>query len=317
MTAPENPKSEIRDPKEIRRATVEHADRGHLQRVQVIGAPTPHPGPLPVEGRGGRAGRLWTDPGQSRVGAAGMETRCQNAAVRLRRFRSPRRDSLSPQRGEGWGEGCEIPQVRASTEFCNRHSRFGSRISSSIQPDGSPLAGLCRETAPDLNVGAALLLSLSLYLAMPALGAEADRAVSGSETNPLDYTIIVTGEELLRGAYPDGHTCFITRTLHLLGCHCVGSMTVDDEAEDLKQALRFANGRVRLILVTGGLGPTVNDLTRDALAQFTGIPLREHPDVLADIEAKTRTALETGEILSVRKEEEVPDVELATEEMFS
>ncbi|MFZ2642499.1 MAG: hypothetical protein WA117_16000, partial [Verrucomicrobiia bacterium] len=40
---------------------------------------------------------------------------------------------------------------------------------------------------------------------------------------PLDYRIVITGEELLRGVFPDAHTAFVTRTLHALGCHCVGS----------------------------------------------------------------------------------------------
>jgi len=44
--------------------------------------------------------------------------------------------------------------------------------------------------------------------------------------------------------------------------------------------------------------------------------LKEHPDMLAEIEAKTRAALETGEILSVRKEEEAPEVEPVTEEIL-
>lgn len=101
--------------------------------------------------------------------------------------------------------------------------------------------------------------------------------------------IVVTGEELLRGAYPDGHTAFITRTLHLMGCHCLGSMTVDDRADDLKEALAFATQRVKLVIVTGGLGPTVNDVTRGALADFTGIEIREHPEVLADLERRFNT----------------------------
>ncbi len=44
--------------------------------------------------------------------------------------------------------------------------------------------------------------------------------------------------------------------------------------------------------------------------------LKEHPEMLAEIEAKTRIALETGEILSIRKEEETPEVEPVTEDMF-
>ncbi len=94
------------------------------------------------------------------------------------------------------------------------------------------------------------------------------------------YMVVVTGGELLSGVYADGHTYFLTRTLHPLGLHCVGSMSVDDKRVDLKEALRFATGRAPLIIVTGGLGPTDNDITREAISEFTGVPLREHPDLL-------------------------------------
>ena len=96
------------------------------------------------------------------------------------------------------------------------------------------------------------LLGWFLLFAGAGLGAEPARAPSASETNALDYMIVVTGEELLRGAYPDAHTCFLTRALHMLGCHCVGSLTVDDRAEDIREAVRFATNKVRLVIVTGG-----------------------------------------------------------------
>ena len=130
------------------------------------------------------------------------------------------------------------------------------------------------------------LLGWFLLFAGAGLGAEPARAPSASETNALDYMIVVTGEELLRGAYPDAHTCFLTRALHMLGCHCVGSLTVDDRAEDIREAVRFATNKVRLVIVTGGLGPTVNDVTRGALAEFTGIRLAEHPEALAELERR-------------------------------
>jgi len=98
---------------------------------------------------------------------------------------------------------------------------------------------------------------------------------------PVRYRVVVTGGELLAGDYADGHTFFLTRTLRPLGLQCVGSMAVDDRPADLKDALRFATERACLVIVTGGLGPTDNDITREALRDFTGIPLREHPDVLA------------------------------------
>ena len=104
-----------------------------------------------------------------------------------------------------------------------------------------------------------------------------------AEAKPFDYMLVITGGELLEGVYPDAHTAFITRTLRPLGCRCVGSMLVDDERQDIQQALRFATNRASLVIVTGGLGPTPNDITRETLAEFTGIPLQEHPEVLAEM----------------------------------
>ncbi len=129
-----------------------------------------------------------------------------------------------------------------------------------------------------------LPLLLPAVLLQPAAAgdspAAADDAPAAPSRQPLDYMIVVTGGELLSGAYPDGHTHFLTRTLHPLGLRCVGSICVDDKPHDLKEALRFATGKASLIIVTGGLGPTDNDITRETLSDFTKIPLKEHPDVL-------------------------------------
>ncbi|HLB74283.1 MAG TPA: molybdopterin-binding protein, partial [Sedimentisphaerales bacterium] len=122
-----------------------------------------------------------------------------------------------------------------------------------------------------------------------------DQQESSAGTDPMDklsfpseaqltrYMIIVTGGELLAGAYADGHTQFITKTLGLLGLRCVGSMCVDDTQADIEEALGFAAAKADLIIVTGGLGPTANDVTREALCAFTKIPLEENPDVLREM----------------------------------
>jgi len=114
-------------------------------------------------------------------------------------------------------------------------------------------------------------------------------SVHAAGSPQLDYALVITGEELLRGAFPDAHTAFITRTLHAHGCHCVGSTLVDDKVPDIREAVRTAAQKVPLVIVTGGLGPTVNDVTREALAQLTGIPLHEHPDVVAEMERRFKT----------------------------
>ena len=126
----------------------------------------------------------------------------------------------------------------------------------------------------------ALLILVLLSVAW-SLSAAADDSGNKPAAQPVRYMIVITGDELLAGAYPDGHTFFLTRTLRPLGLQCVGSMFVDDNQADVKEALGFAAGKATLIIVTGGLGPTDNDITREALRGFTGIELREHPDVLA------------------------------------
>ena len=131
----------------------------------------------------------------------------------------------------------------------------------------------------------AALLPLLALLLWPASALPASPA-----TRPIvDYFIVITGDELLAGAYPDGHTHFLTRTLAPLGLRCAGSITVDDRRDDITDALRFATAKANLVIVTGGMGPTDNDITRQTLSEFTAIPLREHPDVLQDIERRFNT----------------------------
>lgn len=128
------------------------------------------------------------------------------------------------------------------------------------------------------------LLVLQLLSGLAVCASELPTRAAPAAT--VDYMMVVTGGELLEGIYPDGHTSFLTRTLRPLGCRCVGSMVVDDRREDIFQALRFATQQVALVIVTGGLGPTPNDITREVLSEFTGIPLQENPEVLAGIEQR-------------------------------
>jgi nicotinamide-nucleotide amidase len=126
-----------------------------------------------------------------------------------------------------------------------------------------------------------------------------------STSNSTKYMIVVTGSELLSGAYPDGHTCFITRTLLPLGLECIGSMIVDDKQAEIKEALHYATDKAELVIITGGLGPTDNDITREALSDFTGITLKEHPDVLREMARRFR--LQPNELrANLRRQTQVP-----------
>ncbi len=136
-------------------------------------------------------------------------------------------------------------------------------------------------------------------------GAGANNPTHVPASGPVRYMIVITGDELLAGAYPDGHTFFLTRTLRPLGLQCVGSLFVDDSRTEVNEALRFASGKATLVIVTGGLGPTDNDITREALRDFTGIELREHPDVLAAMAKRFNTPA-TELRANLRRQTQVP-----------
>lgn len=139
-----------------------------------------------------------------------------------------------------------------------------------------------------------LLAAMGVLLGLANLeAAESPRAAelqkpSGTRA-AVEYFIVVTGGEILEGAFADSHTHFLTRTLRPLGLHCIGSLTVDDRVPDIVEALRFAARRASLVIVTGGLGPTDNDVTREALVQFTGIAVREAPDALVELARRFQT----------------------------
>ncbi|MBZ0256312.1 CinA family protein, partial [bacterium] len=108
-------------------------------------------------------------------------------------------------------------------------------------------------------------------------------AFSEANDAPTKYAIVVTGGELLRGVYADGHTQFITSTLEPLGAKCVSAVCVGDTADDLQDALAFSFQHANLVLVTGGLGPTDDDVTRMTLSAFSGIELAENPEVVNEM----------------------------------
>lgn len=130
-------------------------------------------------------------------------------------------------------------------------------------------------------------LFLAAFLATGLVSRAADEVRSpANDSRPLDYFLIVTGGELLEGVLQDAHTPFLTRALRPFGCHCAGSIIVDDQREDIERAVRFATNRASLVIVTGGLGPTPNDITRETLSAITGIELRESPEALAEMERR-------------------------------
>jgi nicotinamide-nucleotide amidase len=96
--------------------------------------------------------------------------------------------------------------------------------------------------------------------------------------------LINTGSELMLGRVLNTHQQWLCRQLTDNGYVVSRQVAIADTADDIDQALRGALGRADLIVTTGGLGPTSDDLTRDLLAQLLGKKLVEDNAVLAHIE---------------------------------
>ena len=98
--------------------------------------------------------------------------------------------------------------------------------------------------------------------------------------------ILSIGDELLYGHVTDTNAAWLGRQLLALGLPASHFQTVGDEMPDIVAAFRLALSRADLILATGGLGPTEDDLTMEALAQTAGVPLTHREEVLDQMAAR-------------------------------
>ncbi|MCA9558416.1 MAG: competence/damage-inducible protein A, partial [Myxococcales bacterium] len=96
--------------------------------------------------------------------------------------------------------------------------------------------------------------------------------------------LFTIGDELLDGVVTDTHTTTIARALDGLGLSIDRVTTLRDDLDVLTAALREVAARADLCLLTGGLGPTADDLPVDALAAAAEVPLEEDPAVWAQIQ---------------------------------
>jgi nicotinamide-nucleotide amidase len=97
--------------------------------------------------------------------------------------------------------------------------------------------------------------------------------------------ILAIGTELVSGQNLDTNSQWLSQRLSEIGIETAFHTTVGDTLEDNMAAFQVASSRADLVLVSGGLGPTQDDLTREALAKAAGVPLEEDAESLAQIEA--------------------------------
>ncbi len=105
-------------------------------------------------------------------------------------------------------------------------------------------------------------------------------------TASVNAEIIAVGSELLTPFRQDTNSLYLTEKLNQLGVNVIFKTIVGDSREHLKQAVSLALVRTDIVIVSGGLGPTEDDLTREAVAESLGLELRSDPEILARLELR-------------------------------
>lgn len=92
--------------------------------------------------------------------------------------------------------------------------------------------------------------------------------------------IIAIGDELLYGQIVDTNSHWISQELDLIGVRVVRRTTVGDNRDDILEAFSKAEQRADIVLITGGLGPTQDDLTKPLMAEYFNCPIVEFPEAV-------------------------------------
>ena len=98
--------------------------------------------------------------------------------------------------------------------------------------------------------------------------------------------VICVGTELLLGDILNSNSQYLAKELAALGITHFYQTVVGDNIDRVHQAIEIGATRSSILIFTGGLGPTPDDLTTESIASYFNTPLVEHPEVIADIERK-------------------------------
>ncbi|MDX9975191.1 MAG: CinA family nicotinamide mononucleotide deamidase-related protein [FCB group bacterium] len=98
--------------------------------------------------------------------------------------------------------------------------------------------------------------------------------------------LLMIGTELLIGQIVDTNAAYMAQNLAENGVNLYYKTTVGDNRERILQAFEIALGRTDVVITSGGLGPTEDDLTRDCVAEFFGRPLEYREDLFQELQAR-------------------------------
>jgi molybdenum cofactor synthesis domain-containing protein len=109
--------------------------------------------------------------------------------------------------------------------------------------------------------------------------------------------ILVIGDEILSGRTQDTNTNYIAKQLGALGIDLKEARVVGDVEDEIVAALNALRARYTYVFTTGGIGPTHDDITADAVAKAFGVGIDYHPEALAMLGARYKP----GEFNEMRK----------------
>jgi nicotinamide-nucleotide amidase len=116
--------------------------------------------------------------------------------------------------------------------------------------------------------------------------------------------IITIGDEILIGQIVDTNSAFIAQRLNAIGIGVKQISSVSDDKQHILNALAEAHQRADIILITGGLGPTKDDITKKTLAEYFGVELIENQKALQNVESIfNRLRGPSAELLEVNKQQ--------------
>lgn len=102
----------------------------------------------------------------------------------------------------------------------------------------------------------------------------------------MNAEIIAVGSELLTSHRIDTNSLYLTEQLNLLGVDVIFKSVVGDSLQRLVAAVQHALFRSDIVIFSGGLGPTEDDLTREAVSEALGLPLKRDPEILRALEER-------------------------------
>ncbi len=115
--------------------------------------------------------------------------------------------------------------------------------------------------------------------------------------------IITIGDEILIGQIVDTNSAFIATELNKIGVSVFQITSVQDDKSHILKALRDAEARSQIVIITGGLGPTKDDITKHTLCEFLDDVLVENKQVLDHIEELFRNYITTAPISNINRQQ--------------